>query len=99
MKFVAKEVVRGISLFEGNIDGDEIKSGTVHVDVALDAKKGGKGFRTEAMKCATTDVVKAIAHNSFPLLCELECEHSAGKKGTQIVVLAVKPIQPAQKAA
>jgi hypothetical protein len=99
MKFKAQEVVRGISMFDGQIDGETFKTGTVHVDVKLDQGKGGKGFRTEPMRCASLDVVKAIEHNNFPMLCELELEHQAGKKTTQLVVVGVKPLPQQQKAA
>ena len=98
MKFKAQEVVRGISMFDGQIDGETFKTGTVHVDVKLDPAKGGKGYRTEPMRCASLDVVKAVEHNNFPLKCELELEHQAGKKTAQLVVIAIKPLELAKAA-
>lgn len=97
MKFTAQEVVRGVSTFGGgNIEGrDFAASGTVFVDVQLDERKGGKGFRTEAVACDSIEVVKSVMHNTFPMKAELNVEHRATKKGTQLVVLSIKPLSPA----
>lgn len=94
MKFKATEVVRGISNMEYNIDGEKVLSLAVHVDVPLDAKQGGKGYRTEPMRCDGPEVVTAIQHNPFPFTAELEVEQRAGKKqgSTQLVVMSIRPL-------
>jgi len=94
MRFKATEVLRGISNIEYNIDGEKVLSLAAHIDVPLDPEKGGKGCRTEPMRCADPSVVEAIAHNPFPFVAELELEQRAGKKQGQValVVLSIRPL-------
>lgn len=93
MRFKATEVVRGATRFEGKIDGNEMKSATIFVDVSLDQEGRGFGYRTEAMKCLDLGVVDKIKALPFPFKAELEIEQKATKNSTALVVIDVKPIR------
>lgn len=100
MRFTAKEVVRGASRFSGAIDGQDMKSGYIYVDVSLDqADKGngstGFGFRTEAMKVEDLGVIDKIKATPFPFTAELTIEQKATRKATQLVVVDCKPLAKA----
>lgn len=92
MRFKATEVVRGATRFEGKIDGTDMKSATIFVDVSLDQEGRGFGFRTEAMRCLDLAVVDKIKALPFPFKAELEVEQRATKNSTSLVVLDVKPL-------
>jgi|GEM_PF-3530315 len=93
MRFKAQEVVRGISNETYNIDGNSISVRVAHVDVALSADIGGKGFRTNAMRVENEEVLTSIQHNSFPLLAELDIEEKATKGKTYLSIQAIKPLK------
>lgn len=100
MKFKAQEVVRGISNMTYNIDGQQAVTKVAHVDVALDGAHGGKGFRTDAMQVADSEILKQIEHNPFPMLAELEVEQRATKGKVSLVIVGIKPLKTlADKAA
>lgn len=101
MRFKAQETVRGISNMDYVIDGEKVLSLAVHVDVALDPKAGGKGYRTEPMRADSKEVVTAIQHNPFPFLAELDIEQRAGKKqgSVNLVIVGIRPIETVKKAA
>ncbi len=101
MRFKAEEVIRGISLSEfTNPDtGEIVKSGAVFVDVALDPKFGGKGFRTKMLRCASLEVGKSVHHLAFPLKAELDLEEMATRKTEQMMVVGIRPLQQVKAAA
>lgn len=91
MKFSAKEVVRGATRFQDKIDGEEVKSAYVFVDVSLDQEGRGFGMRTEGKK-TTVEVVDKIKHLPFPFQAEIFFEEIATRNKTQLVVVDVKPL-------
>lgn len=97
MKFKAQEVVRGISNMTYNIDGQEAVTKVAYIEVALDAAHGGKGTRTDAVQVADKEVLKAIEHNPFPMLAELEFEQRATKNKTTLVIVSIRPLEAAKQ--
>ena len=96
MRFKSEEVVRGVSAMSFVADnGEKVESGAVFVDVALDEGQGGKGFRTDMLRCASLELAKGIVHNAFPMKAELDIEHRASRKATQLVVVGIKPLESA----
>jgi len=94
MRFKAQEVVRGISNMSYAMDGGQTAVVKVaHVDVTLDGEHGGKGCRTDAMRVDNADILRAIEHNPFPFIAELEIEQRATKGKTSLVIVSIKPIQ------
>lgn len=93
MKFTVQEVVRGATRFEGNIDGESIKSAAIFMDVSLEADGTGWGVRTEARRCEKLDVIDRIKSIPFPFKAEIVFEEKATKGKVQLVVLDVKPLQ------
>lgn len=86
-------VVKGVSFFEGQIDGKQMSSASIFVEEKMDEKSGtAKGFRTVEHKCVNADVIKRVFNNDFPMSAEVSLELLV-KKGTQsFVVTALKPI-------
>lgn len=99
MKFTAKEVVRGFSNKSYDIDGSVAVVKCIYIDVALDTEHGGKGTRTDAKPVDTPEVIQAIAHNAFPLVCELDFEEKATRGKVALVCTAIRPIEQAQRKA
>lgn len=102
MQFVTKAKIMGVAFFAGNIDGKELDSGTIFVEEALDeSSERSKGFRSVEYKTPNSSLVKALIHNSFPMIAELSVESKITKGGSSLIVVAVKPVQlaPSQKAA
>lgn len=94
MRFTVKEVVRGFQNATYNIDGKEIFTKVIFMDAAMNEDSGGKGFKTVERKCVTPEVITQIAHNPFPLECELELEELATKNKSELFVRSIRPIKP-----
>jgi hypothetical protein len=97
MQYQAEGVVTGFTKFKGEIDGQTIDANTVFVEVSIGSM--GKGTRTVARKCATEDVIKRIEHLPFPIKATIVLEEQATAKKEQLVVMEIKPLQPAKQAA
>lgn len=86
-------VIKGVSFFDGVIDGQAIKSGTIHLEEALDESGGNnKGFRTIAIPASGPDLIRAVIHNEFPLRAEIETGFQVSKGSHKTIVTAIKPI-------
>jgi len=100
----AGTIVKGVSFFDGVIDGKEIRSAVIYIEEQMDEKSGReKGFRTVAYK-STPDVVKRIIHLEFPITAEVAFVMKVTKNNNEVAVEDVKPTgrampQPQQKAA
>jgi hypothetical protein len=99
MRFTVTEVVRGATRFDSKIDGDQVQSARVFMDVSLEKNGEGWGHRTEGYKCASLDVVDRIKHNPFPFKAEVTLEQKATGKNTTLVVVEVKPLAREKAAA
>ena len=93
MKFKVTEVVRGFQNASYNIDGKEVFTKVIFMDAAMNEDSGGKGFKTVERKCITPEVITSIAHNPFPLECELEMEELATKSKSELFVRSIRPIK------
>lgn len=93
--------VTGWKFFKGAIDGKDIDSGRVFVEVAIDDRRGnGKGTTTAEMRVPDAECIKRIAHLPLPSLFDLEIEQmSDGKGGIKQVVTDVRPVQAPRAAA
>jgi hypothetical protein len=99
MQSKMQSIVKGVSYFDGTIDGKQLNSGSVFIEEEMDDKNGNaKGFRTVEHKCSSADVVKRIIHNDFPAKCEIVLDLLV-KKGTHsFVVSDIRPISSANPA-
>lgn len=92
MEMIAKATVRGAKLFRGNLDGKDIDSGKLFVEVELKGENSW-GMCTDEMKCEGSQLIDSIKHNPFPFIAELTLiMESNGKISTQKVV-GIKPLQ------
>jgi len=102
MEMLARVTIRGAKLFRGNIDGKDLDSGKIYVDVEL---KGENSFGvcTNELKCEGSKLIEQIKHNPFPFIAEIGMQEMSNGKTTSKVVTSIKPLQavkePAPKAA
>ena len=93
MQLKAQATVRGAKMFKDKLDGKDIDSGRIFVEVILKPSDNAFGMCTEMMKCKDSAVVVAIKDAPFPFLAELEIDMVSGSKGMEQIVTAVKPLQ------
>jgi hypothetical protein len=87
-----QQIIKGVSYFDGVIDGKEIKSGSVFIEEQMDERGGNaKGFRTVEYK-TTADVVKRIIHNEFPINGDVTFAMKVSKGSNTVVVEELKPL-------
>ncbi len=96
--FTKSQVVSGVSFFDGNIDGKEIKSASVFIESAMD-KGNAKGRRTVEFKCLDADVVKRVFDKDFPAQCEVEYGLQVSKGAHSMVVTKLTVGAPALRKA
>ncbi len=93
-----KVKVTGITFFEGNIDSKDIDSGSVFIEEHLDESTGrSKGMATQKYPLGKAANAKAIMHNSFPLICEVEFRRVTNGNVSKNTVHSIKPISTPQK--
>lgn len=93
MSMTMQAVIKGCTFFDGEIDGKEIKSGTVFIEDNLEQQTGrSKGTRTLEYPCVDAEVVKRIINNEFPISAEIELEMKVTKRDHKPIVVSVKPI-------
>ena len=93
MRMQVEEVVRGFQNMTYQIDGKEVQTKVIFIDVNLNADAGGKGNRTRDIKCISADVIKAVEHNPFPMLCKLDIEELATKNKSELFVHTITPLK------
>lgn len=93
MRMQVQEVVRGFQNMTYTIDGKEVQTKVIFIDVNLNQDAGGKGTRTRDMKCISADTIKGIEHNPFPLLCKLDIEELATKNKSELFVHSITPLK------
>jgi hypothetical protein len=92
--FIRRDVIKGVSYFEGDIDGNRIESGACFIEEPLDVSKGrSKGFRTVEYKLKEIEIAKGLINFDYPLSAEVHFELLTTKRGQSIVISAVKPIE------
>ena len=94
MEMFGRVTIRGAKKFVGNVNGNDIDSGTIFTDVELRGEDS-KGVCTQAMKCENSEVVKRVLNNPFPFIAELVMRQTSNGKadGDQVIVTEIKPIQ------
>lgn len=93
MEMKAQATIRGAKMFKDKLDGKDIDSGKLFVEVILKESDNAFGMCTELMKCKDSAVVQSIKHLPFPFIAEMDVEMVSGSKGLEQVVLAVRPLQ------
>jgi hypothetical protein len=91
---VTTEKVTGVKFFKGGIDGKDIDSGKVFIEEALDFTRGtAKGYATVDYSLANAEAAKALMHNEFPLVCEVEMMRVTNGDTSKNIVVAIKPMK------
>jgi len=91
MIFTSKCVVRGVTQFAGNIDGEAIEANTAFIDVEFDPKQG-YGSRTAPKRCLDKTVIDKIKHNPFPMIAEVTFQELASTGKERMVITEIKPL-------
>lgn len=94
--FRAKVV--GMKRFDGNVDGKEIKSGKLYIEVRLDDSRNGdkqssRGYFTEELSKVDIDIIKRIEHVSLPAMMDIETERVGNGRESREVVIDVRPVE------
>jgi hypothetical protein len=97
MDLLARVMIRGAKRFKGNLDGKDIDSGKLFVDVDL---KGENSFGccTQEIRCTDSKLVDSIKHLTFPFAAEVSMVVTTNGTKTENVITAIKP-QVQQRAA
>lgn len=97
--FEKEQVVKGVTFFEGAIDGKQLNSGTVFIESELDVSKGNaKGVRTVEYKADSSEVIKRVMHNEFPGKFKVFYEMRVTKSSNQMVIVDLRPTGSARLA-
>lgn len=97
---IEKVKVTGVTFFKDEIDGKAIDSGAVFIEEHLNFQTGrSKGTATQKYPLGEASKAKAIMHNEFPLICEVEFVRVTNGNVSKNIVNSIKPIAPANKAA
>lgn len=107
MKMNTKAVLHGIKSSKGDFEGRGYDSTTFHLSVDLGQSSNGEsiGVVTRPFKLGDSTEFQKWAHlkNSWPLggvLCECEMDVVAGSDNSaKLTLLAIRPVEPARKAA
>lgn len=94
MEMIARVTIRGAKKFVGNVNGNDIDSGTIFTDVELRGEDS-KGVCTQALKCSNSQVVVKVMNNPFPFIAEVSMLQTSNGKadGDQLIVTDIKPLQ------
>lgn len=95
---MARFKVVGFKRFEGNIDGKDISSAKLFVEVRLDDSRNGdkqfaKGIAVEEIKLPGAELVRRIEHLPVPFMCEIETERVSNGRESREVVLDLRPLE------
>jgi hypothetical protein len=94
-----KVKVTGITFYQGKIDDNNIDSGSVFIEEYLDESTGrSKGTATQKYPLGNADSAKALMHNTFPLICEVEFRRVTNGNVSKNTVHSIKPVAMAQQA-
>lgn len=92
MEMIARVTIRGAKLFRGNIDGKDLDSGKIYVDVELKGETSW-GTCTQEYKCEGSKLIDNIKHNPFPFIAECTMQELSNGKTTTKVITGIKPLQ------
>lgn len=94
---IEKVKVTGVKFFAGDIDGKNIDSGKVFIEEQLDFTQGrAKGYATQEYSLGKAEAAKAIIHNEFPLVCEVEFMRVTNGDVSKTIVVTIKPLESAK---
>lgn len=93
MDMLARVTIRGAKYFIGNIDGKDMDSAAIFVDVELRGETAN-GMCTNELKVEKSEIVKTILHNPMPFLAEVTMVQTTNGKanGDRNIVTGIKPI-------
>lgn len=97
-EFVRQDIVKGAHFFQGNIDGEDIDSGTIHVEQPMNADRGtAAGYRTVGFKCKSGELPKSLiaTAKSWPITAEITYALDVSGKGQNLIIVAIRELRPA----
>lgn len=99
MEMLAKVTIRGAKYFIGTIEGKDLDSAAIFVDVELRGETAS-GVCTNELKVERSEVVKGILHNPMPFLAEVSMIQTTNGKvnGDRNIVTSIRPLAMESKA-
>lgn len=93
MEMLARVTIRGAKYFVGNIDGKDMDSAAIFVDVELRGETAN-GVCTNELRVEKSEIVKTILHNQMPFIAEVTMVQTSNGKanGDRNIVTTIKPI-------
>ncbi|WP_240702103.1 hypothetical protein [Trinickia terrae] len=97
---LARVTIRGAKYFVGNIDGKDMDSAAIFVDVDLRGETAS-GVCTNEVKVEKSEIVKSILHTPMPFVAEVTMIQTTNGKsgGDRSLVTSIKPIALESKSA
>lgn len=98
-EFVRQDVIKGANFFKGSIDGEQIDSGSIHIEQPLDTARGtAAGYRTVAFSCPNSDISRSLIESvkSWPVTAEVRYAIKASAKAKDLVVVGVRVVGDAR---
>lgn len=107
---MARFKVVGMKRFEGNVDGKDLRSGKLYIEIRLDdsrntEKQHSKGFFTEELAKVDPELIKRVEHIPLPAYFDIDTERVGNGRESRELVLDIRPLEvvkpavPAPKAA
>lgn len=95
---MARFKVVGMKRFEGNVDGKDIRSGKIYIEVRLDDSRNGekqlsKGYFTEELTKIDPEIIKRVEHIPLPAIFDIETERVGNGRESREMVLDVRPVE------
>lgn len=95
---MARYKITGIKRFDGVVDGKQLSSGKLYVEIRLDDSRNGekqlsKGTYTEELTKVDIELIKRIEHIPLPAVFEMETERVGNGREARELVLDIRPVE------
>lgn len=95
-RFVKSQVIKGISYFEGTIDGKTLATGSAFIESEMDESNGmTKGTRTVMFPATSSAVIKAVFDQTYPMQAEVHYLLKVSKGKHEMIIENIKPLRAA----
>jgi len=101
MRFTTKTTILGMKANKGVLDnGTKYDSTKVYIQTSLDeSKENYAGYTAAEMSFGTSENFSGFKHLTYPFVADVTIESVSSGKQMRNVILAVKPLEIAKKAA
>lgn len=96
--------VTGVTAFVGSVDGDDIDSGKIFIEEALDDSRNTRdqwkrGYASMGYSLGSAAAVRQLEDvQTFPIVMEAEFRRVTNGKTSRTIIAQVRPVSPAKAA-